>query len=151
MIYRIPITLSTFSRKTGWTEVNNLLGLRDYNEERVRDSFGDDAAASFLEAQQEGRLVDYEKEIFGEKGLISITNFSMSGGSEKTRFYTGITHNDEEGIVKGTGYKKTSLRLNLDHRPTDFIKLGLSSSYAHSSANRGFQNPYNFRSHQMVD
>jgi len=133
-------TIFNFSQATGWTEVNNLLGLRDYNEQRVRDSFGDDAAASFLEAQQEGRLVDYEKEIFGEKGLISITNFSMSGGSEKTRFYTGITHNDEEGIVKGTGYKKTSLRLNLDHRPTDFIKLGLSSSYAHSSANRGFFN-----------
>jgi len=133
-------TIFNFSQATGWTEVNNLLGLRDYNEERVRDSFGDDAAASFLEGQQEGRLVDYEKEIFGEKGLISITNFSMSGGSEKTRFYTGITHNDEEGIVKGTGYKKTSLRLNLDHRPTDFIKLGLSSSYAHSSANRGFFN-----------
>ncbi|WP_026913967.1 SusC/RagA family TonB-linked outer membrane protein [Christiangramia portivictoriae] len=133
-------TIFNFSQATGWTEVNNLLGLRDYNEQRVRDSFGDDAAVSFLEAQQEGRLVDYEKEIFGEKGLISITNFSMSGGSEKTRFYTGITHNDEEGIVKGTGYKKTSLRLNLDHRPTDFIKLGLSSSYAHSSANRGFFN-----------
>ncbi|WP_298527232.1 SusC/RagA family TonB-linked outer membrane protein [uncultured Christiangramia sp.] len=133
-------TIFNFSQATGWTEVNNLLGLRDYNEQRVRDSFGDEAAASFLEAQQEGRLVDYEKEIFGEKGLISITNFSMSGGSEKTRFYTGITHNDEEGIVKGTGYKKTSLRLNLDHKPTDFIKLGLSSSYAHSSANRGFFN-----------
>ena len=133
-------TIFNFSQATGWTEVNNLLGLRDYNEQRVRDSFGDEAAASFLEAQQEGTLVDYEKEIFGEKGLISITNFSMSGGSEKTRFYTGITHNDEEGIVKGTGYKKTSLRLNLDHKPTDFIKLGLSSSYAHSSANRGFFN-----------
>ncbi len=133
-------TKFSFSQATGWTEVTNLLGLRDYTEERVRDGFGDEAAASFLQAQQENRLVDYEKEIFGEKGLISITNFSMSGGSEKTKFYTGITHNDEDGIVNNTGYKKTSLRLNLDHRPTDFMKLALSSSYIHSSANRGYFN-----------
>ncbi len=133
-------TKFSFSQATGWTEVTNLLGLRDYTEERVRDGFGDEAAASFLQAQQENRLVDYEKEIFGEKGLISITNFSMSGGSEKTKFYTGITHNDEDGIVNNTGYKKTSLRLNLDHRPTDFVKLALSSSYIHSSANRGYFN-----------
>ena len=133
-------TKFSFSQATGWTEVTNLLGLRDYNEERVRDTFGDEAATSFLQAQQENRLIDYEKEIFGEKGLISITNFSMSGGGEKTKFYTGITHNDEDGIVNNTGYKKTSLRLNLDHRPTDFLKLALSSSYIHSSANRGFFN-----------
>ena len=133
-------TKFSFSQVTGWTEVTNLLGVRDYTEERVRESFGDEAAQSFLDAQQQNRLVDYEKEIFGEKGLISITNFSMSGGTEKTKFYTGITHNDEGGIVKNTGYKKTSLRLNLDHKPTDFIKLGLSSSYIHSSANRGFFN-----------
>ncbi|MFV8225576.1 SusC/RagA family TonB-linked outer membrane protein [Christiangramia aquimixticola] len=133
-------TKFSFSQATGWTEVTNLLGLRDYNEDRVRASFGDEAAASFVAAQQAGRLVDYEKEIFGEKGLISITNFSLSGGGENTKFYTGITHNDEDGIVNNTGYKKTSLRLNLDHKPADFIKLGLSSSYIHSSANRGFFN-----------
>ena len=133
-------TKFSFSQVTGWTEVNNLLGLRDYTEERVRESFGDEAAASFVQAQQENRLVDYEKEIFGEKGLISITNFSMSGGDEKTKFFSGITHNDEDGIVNNTGYKKTSLRLNLDHRPTDFLKLGLSSTYINSSANRGFFN-----------
>ena len=133
-------TRFSFSQATGWTEVTNLLGLRDYNEERVRETFGDEAAQSFLEAQQENRLVDYEKEIFGEKGLISITNFGLSGGNEKTKFYSGITHNDEDGIVNNTGYKKTSLRLNLDHRPTDFLKVGLSSNYIHSSANRGFFN-----------
>ncbi|WP_156833806.1 SusC/RagA family TonB-linked outer membrane protein [Christiangramia salexigens] len=133
-------TKFNFSQATGWTEVTKLLGLRDYNEERVRETFGDAAAQSFIEARGENRLIDYEEEIFGEKGLISITNFSMSGGGEKTRFYSGITHNDENGIVKNTGYKKTSLRLNLDHKPTDFLKLALSSSYIHSSANRGFFN-----------
>ena len=129
-----------FSQSMGWTEAINLLGVRDYTEQRVLDSFGEDDRAAFVAARDAGTLVDYEDEIYGEKGLINITNFSMSGGSEKTRFFAGVTHNDEDGIVKNTGYGKTSLRLNLDHTPTDFLKLSMSSNFINSSSDRGFFN-----------
>ena len=137
---KVGETKYKFSQTTGWSQVTKLLGLRDYTEARVRNDFGDNAAADFLAAQNEGRLIDYEEEIFGEKGLVSITNFSISGGDAKTRFFSGISHNNEDGIVNNTGYEKTSLRLNLDHSPTDFLKLALSSNFIHSSANRGFFN-----------
>lgn len=129
-----------FSQTTGWTEAINLLGVRDYNEQRVQDTFGDAALANFIAARDAGRLVDYEDEIFGERGIISITNFSMSGGDGKTKFYAGVTHNNENGIVLNTGYDKTSLRLNLDHTPADFVKFSLSSNYIYSSSDRGFFN-----------
>ena len=129
-----------FSQSTGWSEAINLLGVRDYTEQRVLDSFGEADRAAYVAARDAGTLVDYEKEIYGEKGFISITNFSMSGGGEKTRFFAGATHNNENGIVKNTGYQKTSLRLNLDHRPEDFLKFSLSTNYIHSSSDRGFFN-----------
>jgi Outer membrane cobalamin receptor protein len=129
-----------FSQSTGWTSALNLLGTRDYTEQRVRDTFGDAAAANFLAAQSSGTLVNYEDEIFGENGFLSITNFSMSGGDAKTKFYAGVTHNDEDGIVRHTGYNKTSLRLNLDHRAKDWLKFSLSSNYIYSSSDRGFFN-----------
>ncbi len=129
-----------FKQSTGWTQVTRLLGLRDYTEDRVRESFGDAAAADFLMAQSEGRLIDYEEEIFGEKGLVSNTNFSMSGGNDNSKFYAAITHNEEDGIVKNSGYEKTSVRLNFDHQPTDFFKFGVSSNYIYSSSDRGFFN-----------
>ncbi|WP_405220889.1 SusC/RagA family TonB-linked outer membrane protein [Dokdonia sp. Asnod1-B02] len=129
-----------FGQSFGWTQVTRLLGLRDYNEQRVEDSFGAEAVPLFVAARDEGRLVDYEEEIYGEKGLISRTNFSMSGGDEKTRFYAGVTHSNENGIVKNTGYEKTSLRLNLDHRATDFLKVSLNTNYINSRSNRGFFN-----------
>lgn len=137
---KVGETKYRFSQSTGWSEVTKLLGLRDYTEARVREDFGDNAAEEFLEAQRENRLIDYEEEIFGEKGIVSITNFSISGGDAKTRFFSGISHNNEDGIVKNTGYEKTSLRLNLDHNPADFLKLALSTNYIHSSTNRGFFN-----------
>lgn len=134
-------TKFSFSQSTGWTQAINLLGPRDYNEQRVRDTFGDDAVIDFNAARNGGGgLVDYEDEIFGERGIISITNFSMSGGDQKTKFYAGVTHNNEDGIVLGTGYEKTSVRLNLDHRPADFVRFSLSSNYIYSSSERGFFN-----------
>lgn len=133
-------TKFNFSQSTGWTQAINLLGVRDYTEQRVRDTFGDAAVADFTAARDASRLFDYEEEIFGERGIISITNFNMSGGDEKTKFYAGITNNNENGIVLNTGYEKTSVRLNLDHRPTDFLRFSLSSNYIYSSSDRGFFN-----------
>ncbi|WP_034918405.1 SusC/RagA family TonB-linked outer membrane protein [Gillisia sp. CAL575] len=129
-----------FSQSLGWTEVINLQGVRDYNEERVRESFGEAAVQDFVDARDENRLVDYEEELFGNKGLLSITNFSTSGGGEKTKFFAGVTHNSEDGIVNNTGYEKISFRLNLDHRANDFIKLALSTNYINSSSDRGYFN-----------
>lgn len=129
-----------FSQSTGWNEAINLFGLRNYTEDRVLESFGENALQQFIAARNEGRLIDYEDELYGEKGFISITNLSMSGGSDKTKFYAGVTHNNENGIVQNTGYEKTSLRLNLDHNPVDFFKVSLSTNYIYSSADRGFFN-----------
>ncbi len=129
-----------FSQSVGWTEVINLQGVRNYNEERVRESFGEAAVQDFIDARDGNRLVDYEEELFGNKGLLTITNFSTSGGGEKTKFFAGATHNSEDGIVANTGYEKISLRLNVDHRANDFIKLGLSTNYIHSSSDRGYFN-----------
>ncbi|QLE00611.1 SusC/RagA family TonB-linked outer membrane protein [Galbibacter sp. BG1] len=129
-----------FNQSVGFNDAINLLGLREYNEERVRASFGDAAVADFVQARDSGNLVDYEDELYGENGFITNTAFSTSGGSEKTSFYAGISHKNESGIVKNTGYERTSLRLNLDHRVSDNIKLNLNTNYINSSSDRGFFN-----------
>ena len=133
-------TRFNFQQSLGWTEAIKLLGLRDYTEQRVEDSFGAAAAADFLAASAAGRLVNYEEELYGERGLISNTNFNVSGGGEKTSFYAGVSYKDENGIVKRTGYEKTSLRLNLEHRISESIKLSLNTNYINSSTDRGFFN-----------
>jgi TonB-dependent starch-binding outer membrane protein SusC len=133
-------TKFNFSQSVGFTEAINLLGVRDYTRQRVFDTFGPDAADNYVNAKNNGTLVDYEDEIFGEQGFIRLTNFSMSGGDIKTKYYAGVSHNNEEGIVRNTGYEKTSLRLNLDHKAKDWLKFNLSSNYIYSSSDRGFFN-----------
>lgn len=131
-------TKINFSQSVGFNEAINLQGQRNWTAELAESEFG--AGALYTAAKAAGTLRDYEKEVFGEKGFISNTNLSLSGGSEKTSFFAGLTRNQEDGIVKRTGYDKTSIRLNLDHKFTDNIKFSLTTNYINSSADRGFFN-----------
>ncbi len=127
-----------FSQSVGFNSAINLQGQRNWTAALAESAFGE--GALFTAAQNAGTLRDYEKEIFGEKGFITNTNVSMSGGNDSTTFYAGISRDQEDGIVKRTGYDKTSVRLNLDHKFTDNIKLSFTSNYINSSADRGFFN-----------
>lgn len=131
-------TQLNFSQSIGFNEVINLQGQRDWSASLAESEFGE--GALYTAAEQAGTLRDYEKELFGEKGFITNTNVSMSGGSDKTTFFAGITRNQEDGIVKRTGYDKSSFRLNIDHNFSDNIKLSVASNYINSSADRGFFN-----------
>ena len=128
------------SQSFGFNEVINLQGTRPFTEASVLQFFGAGNVALFNAAKASGQLHDYEKELYGEKGFITNTNVGISGGNEKTTFYTGFTHNDEDGIVKNTGFVKSSARINIDHKINDFIKVSITSNYITSKADRGFFN-----------
>ncbi len=133
-------TKFNFSQSVGVVSAINLLGTRDFTEQTIQDAFGAAALPLFIAARDSGQLFDYEEELFGENGFLSNTNLSLSGGNDNTGYYASVSHTNEEGIVKNTGYEKTSIRLNLDHRPTDYLKLAFSTNYVYSSSDRGFFN-----------
>lgn len=114
------------------------LGQRQWTEEKVKAAFGDAGVALFRAAG--GRTYDYEEELFGNTGNLNNSRLSVSGGNENTRYFAGFTYKDDEGIVKRTGYRKSSFRLNLDQRVTDFIDLTMGANYISSRADRGFFN-----------
>ncbi len=133
-------TRINFSQSIGQTSMLNPLGVRQWNEERVLAS---DFAADidlFKAAQANGTLRNYEDELFGNKGLLSNTRLSFSGGNNKTKFYIGGTYKNEEGIVTNTGYDKVSARINVDHKVNDNFDIAVSTNYINSSADRGFFN-----------
>ncbi|MDR3713704.1 MAG: SusC/RagA family TonB-linked outer membrane protein [Puia sp.] len=132
----------TLSQDAGVIEVRKLLGVRQFTADRAASLSSDSATSAalrqeFLDAQAAGHLYDYEKEVYGNKGFARNTVLSVSGGSEKTSFYFSAGQKDEAGIVKNTGYRNTGLRLNLEHHINDNIKIGVSTAYINSSADRG--------------
>ncbi len=135
-------TKITVSQDIGVVSARKLLGVREFTADRAAGLSRDSATSAqfkqqFLDAQAAGKIYDYEKEIFGNKGFARNTVVSLSGGNEKTSFYFSAAQKDEGGIVKNTGYRNSSLRLNLDQRISDAVKFGISTNYVNSSSDRG--------------
>ncbi len=135
-------TKISFSQDLGFVQARKLLGVRQFTAETAASLSSDPATSAalrqqFLDAQAAGKLYDYENEVYGNTGFSRNSVLSMNGGSDKTGFYFSVAQKDEEGIVAKTGYRNTSLRLNLDHKINDNIKIGISSNYINSSADRG--------------
>lgn len=135
-------TSISIAQDLGQIQARKLLGVRQFNADRAASLSSDSETSEalrqqYLDAEAAGKIYHYEKEVYGNKGFARNTVLSMSGGGEKTGFYFSAATKDEEGIVKNTGYKNTSLRLNVDHRLNDNIKIGLSTSYINSSSDRG--------------
>ena len=57
---------------------------------------------------------------------------SASGGSDNARFYISGNYINQEAITKGQGFKKYSLRGNLDANITDRIKVGFRIAPSYS-------------------
>lgn len=132
----------SLSQDVGFLRPIKLLGVRQFTAQTA-GSLARDSATSvalvnqFVAAQSKGQIYDYEKEVYDHTPFTRNTVLSMSGGNEKTGFYFSVAQKDERGLVQRTGYNNTSVRLNLDHKISDNIKLGVSTNYVNSSADRG--------------
>jgi TonB-dependent SusC/RagA subfamily outer membrane receptor len=135
-------TRLSFSQDLGFAKVRHLLGVRQFTAETAASLSTDSATSAalrqdFLDAQSAGKIYDYEKEVYDNTGFLRNSVLSLTGGGEKTTFYFSASQKDEEGIVQRTGYRNSSLRLNIDHKINDNIKFSVSTNYVNSSADRG--------------
>ena len=135
-------TVVKLTQDVGVASALNLLKSESWTEAKINaydGYYGADKATALAEFRAaKGQTWDYDKLFFGEKGGISNTNVSISGGSDKTRFFVAGGYNDEKGIMLNTGYKRYSARVNLDHRVNDFVDFKLSSAYYNTYSSRGF-------------
>ncbi|WMI69637.1 TonB-dependent receptor [Mangrovimonas sp. YM274] len=74
---------------------------------------------------------------------------SMTGGSEKSRYYSSLSYFDQEGISVRSDFKRFTFRNNFESRPNDKTKIGFNSLVAYSidhgvdsEASVTLQNPY---------
>ncbi|HAA11826.1 MAG TPA: SusC/RagA family TonB-linked outer membrane protein, partial [Cytophagales bacterium] len=131
-------TQVSFSQDIGTNTIIRRLGLRDWTADSVASVYDDAEADLFRQAVANNAYYDYEDELYGETGLILDSRLSLTGGSDKTRFFIGASRRNENGIILNTGFDRNSFRVNLDHDLTDRITIGTSTNYVNSVTNRGF-------------
>ena len=66
------------------------------------------------------------------------TNMSISGGSDKTTYYTSFGYLKDEGYIKNSEFERYSTRLNITHKAKDWLTGSVDMGYAYSkSKNNG--------------
>jgi TonB-dependent starch-binding outer membrane protein SusC len=128
----------SISQKVGVSSRAGSLGSRTFGSLAEALSVYSDTAK--VTAAFQGRSYDFEGELFGRKPVSYETNASVSGGTENTRYYvSGLVKNDG-GIALNTGYKKQSLRSNLDQELGSGVQLQVNLDGTHSLSRRGLSN-----------
>jgi TonB-linked SusC/RagA family outer membrane protein len=132
-------TKFNFSTKAGSSSLLQKMDHRVFTEADAIEQYGADVAALGNDASGNwaGNDFDYEEMLYGEEGQLTEHTLSATGGDERTQFYLGGQYMDEGGIIKNTGYKKLSGRVNFDHRISDKAKVSVATNLVRSEADRG--------------
>lgn len=79
---------------------------------------------------------DWQDVIFNTAAVYN-TTLSLSGGSEKLGYYVSGNYYDQNGIIDKTGFKRYSLRINLDAQPFKHLKVGFNLNPSYTDQQRG--------------
>ncbi|WP_455674652.1 SusC/RagA family TonB-linked outer membrane protein [Phocaeicola sp.] len=75
-----------------------------------------------------------------QTGFNSNTNFSISGGNDKTTFYTSLSYKYAEGTTQNNTFNRISFLGKASHKLTDKVELEASMSFANSSPRNAQKN-----------
>lgn len=69
-------------------------------------------------------------DVISRKAPIQNYNLSVGANNGKTNYFFSGTYTDQKGKIIGDQFKRTAVRINLESKITDWLKLGTNSSYA---------------------
>ena len=71
-------------------------------------------------------------ELFDNGNLRQEYNLRISGASEKMTYYLSAGYLDETGIIPSSGFKRFTLRSNVEYQVTNRLRVGTNISYSNS-------------------
>jgi len=80
--------------------------------------------------------VDWQDHAFKDHAISHEAYLNVTGGSEKTSYYAGISYLDQEGLLIKNNFKRANGRLNLDHKVSKFFDFSVKLNYAQTLLDR---------------
>jgi TonB-linked SusC/RagA family outer membrane protein len=85
-----------------------------------------------LKSIAEGASYDWQDAIL-RNALMTNHTLGVSGGTEKTTFYSSVNYFRQDGIVINSKYERKSVRLNLTHKVNGKLTVGNTFNLAHTN------------------
>ncbi|WP_258136045.1 SusC/RagA family TonB-linked outer membrane protein [Mucilaginibacter phenanthrenivorans] len=89
----------------------------------------------FQNPQYLGKGTDWQRALFQSAPEQSHT-ITISGGDPRTQYLLSTSYFNQKGIVEGSEFTRYSVRLNLDNKTTNWLKIGTSLQLVHSDQNQ---------------
>jgi TonB-linked SusC/RagA family outer membrane protein len=111
----------------------NLQQLATFLNERAV-VWGFDARPEFVNPKYLGPGTDWQDELFRNAPMQN-HSLTINGGDVRTQYLFSLGYFDQDGIALGSKFKRYSVRLNLDNKTTNWLKIGTSLQLANVSEN----------------
>lgn len=108
-------------------DMMDLPAYAEYNNEVAEEVSTIDADPRFADPSLLGRGTDWQEAVFQKAPMQSHT-ITVSGGNDATKFMVSGGYFNQDGIIIGSGFERFNVRLNLDSKVNDRIKVGASVS-----------------------
>jgi len=95
---------------------------------------GYDLRPQFANPQYLGQGTNWQKALYRTAPQQN-HNLAVAGGDARTKYYLSGTYFSQTGIALGSDFKRTSVKVNIDNKTTDWLKIGTSLALAHVAEN----------------
>ena len=111
----------------------DLLNATDYATLRNEQSVNGGGPVIFENPAALGDGTDWQSTIFNNSANIQNYELSVSGGNDKSNFYTSLGYFTQEGVIASSisNYKRLNLRFNSAHKVKDWLRFGQNIGYSH--------------------
>lgn len=122
----------SYDMYTGYQQIPKklpVMNLREYatfiNERNTGLGWGFDTRPEFVNPKYLGEGTNWQKELFRNAPMSNHT-LTINGGDVRTQYLLSGSYFNQEGIALGSNFRRMSLRLNLDNKTTNWLKIGTS-------------------------
>ena len=74
---------------------------------------------------------DWQDELMGDGALTQMYNVTVNGGNEKLRFNTSLTQHNQDGIIAGSGVRRTNMNTKIDVQLAKNVKLLINPRFTY--------------------
>jgi TonB-linked SusC/RagA family outer membrane protein len=119
------ITYDVYSSFIANSKTLDVMSLQEFakNKTELANLYGNVVRPEFSHPELLGLGTNWQDEVY-RTALAKSHQLSFSGAKEGTNYYLSGGYLDQEGTIIGSGYKRYTIRLNVDSKVKDWLKVG---------------------------
>ena len=127
-----------FNASIGWKKLTKEIKVLDpYNYAYYQYELGNESYGNYddLDIWKSVDGSNWQDQIFGRTGVQRQYNANVSGGNKDVKFNVGYSHNEEESIMKGSGYNKDNINAKLNADLSKWLTFEFKANLAFTTIN----------------